>query len=99
MTDHSVSRRETLALSAGLGAVCIVGVLGEGRQADSLQPVQTMSNSDQPIEWYLARDGRRFGPLSGAEMEKFAELGYLRTTDLLWRHGFADWRPASHGFL
>lgn len=57
-----------------------------------------MSGSEHPIEWYLARDGQQFGPLSDAELKKFVELGHLRATDLLWRQGFPDWRPASSIF-
>lgn len=45
-------------------------------------------------QWYLARDGQQFGPISDAEMAKFVELGHLKPTDLLWREGFPDWRPA-----
>ncbi len=44
--------------------------------------------------WYLARDGKQHGPLSHVEMTKLVELGHLRPTDLVWRPGFADWRPA-----
>jgi hypothetical protein len=44
--------------------------------------------------WYLARDGQQFGPISEAELAKFIELGHLQPTDLLWREGFPDWRPA-----
>jgi hypothetical protein len=31
-------------------------------------------------------------------MRKFIELGHLRPTDLVWRHGFTDWRPGSAVF-
>lgn len=44
--------------------------------------------------WYLARDGKQHGPLSHVEMAKLVELGHLRQTDLVWRPGLADWRPA-----
>src|SRR5262245_54729280 len=44
--------------------------------------------------WYLARDGEQFGPISEPEMAKLVELGHLKPTDLLWREGFPDWRPA-----
>jgi hypothetical protein len=44
--------------------------------------------------WYLARDGKQHGPLSDLEMMKLVELGHLRATDLVWRPGFSDWRPA-----
>lgn len=57
-----------------------------------------MSDSEHPVEWYLARDGQQFGPLSDIELKKFVELGHMRPNDLLWRHGFPDWRPASSVF-
>jgi hypothetical protein len=57
-----------------------------------------MSDSEHPTEWYLARDSQQFGPLSDVELKKFVELGHLRPTDLLWRQGFADWRPAASLF-
>jgi hypothetical protein len=46
------------------------------------------------IQWYLARNGQQYGPLSEAELAKLIELGHLEANDLLWREGFADWRPA-----
>jgi uncharacterized protein DUF4339 len=53
-----------------------------------------MSGPASHPQWYLARDGQQFGPISEAEMAKFVELGHLQPTDLLWRDGFPDWRPA-----
>ena len=53
-----------------------------------------MSGPAAHSQWYLARDGQQFGPISEAEMAKFVELGHLQPTDLLWREGFPDWRPA-----
>jgi|RhiMethySRZTD1v2_1073278.scaffolds.fasta_scaffold17004_5 GYF domain 2 len=53
-----------------------------------------MSAQASQTPWYLARDGQQFGPLSDAELAKFIELGHLQPTDLLWREGFPDWRPA-----
>ena len=50
-----------------------------------------------PVEWYLGRDGQ-YGPLTDAEMRKFCELGHLRSSDLIWRKGFADWMPAGDVF-
>jgi GYF domain 2 len=46
------------------------------------------------VEWYLAREGQQYGPLTNVEMQKLIELGHLRPTDLIWRQGFPDWRPA-----
>jgi hypothetical protein len=53
---------------------------------------------EEPIEWYMARDGQQYGRLSDAEMKKFHELGHLQASDRLWRKGFADWRPAGEVF-
>jgi hypothetical protein len=57
-----------------------------------------MSAPASPAQWYLARDGQQFGPLSEAELAKFIDLGHLQPTDLLWRDGFPDWRPAAAVF-
>ena len=57
-----------------------------------------MSQADQSVEWYLARDGQQHGPISAAEMSKIIELGYLMPNDLVWRQGFAEWQPASVAF-
>jgi hypothetical protein len=46
------------------------------------------------VQWFLAREGQQYGPLSDAELGKFVELGHLQPNDLLWREGFPDWRPA-----
>lgn len=53
-----------------------------------------MSPPGSQAQWYLAREGQQFGPISEAELAKFIELGHLQPTDLLWREGFPDWRPA-----
>ena len=53
-----------------------------------------MSSPAAQTQWYLARDGQQYGPLSEAELGRFVELGHLQPTDLLWREGFPDWRPA-----
>jgi hypothetical protein len=53
-----------------------------------------MSPPPSQTQWYLAREGQQYGPLSEMELAKFVELGHLQPTDLLWREGFPDWRPA-----
>ena len=55
-----------------------------------------MTNSDttEVPQWYLARDGKRFGPI---EQDKFTDLiqrGQVRKTDLVWQQGFSDWIEA-----
>jgi hypothetical protein len=53
-----------------------------------------MSPPGSQTQWYLAREGQQFGPISEAELAKFIELGHLQPNDLVWREGFPDWRPA-----
>ena len=57
-----------------------------------------MSQADQSVEWFLARDGQQHGPISAAEMNKIIELGYLLPNDLVWRQGLAEWQPAASVF-
>jgi hypothetical protein len=53
-----------------------------------------MTGQQSDIQWYIARDGKQHGPLSDVEMRTFVAQGHLKPTDLIWRPGFADWRPA-----
>lgn len=53
-----------------------------------------MTATEPDVQWYIARDGKQYGPVSAVEMAKLVELSHLKPTDLLWRPGFADWRPA-----
>ncbi|KWT69811.1 hypothetical protein APY04_1311 [Hyphomicrobium sulfonivorans] len=53
-----------------------------------------MTGQQADIQWYIAREGKQHGPLSDAEMRTFVAQGHLKPTDLIWRAGFADWRPA-----
>ena len=64
------------------------------RPVETRNQLYPMSDNEQPIEWFLARDGQQHGPLTDREIHKLVELGHLRVTDLVWRQGFADWRPA-----
>lgn len=53
-----------------------------------------MTGIDAENQWYIARDGQQHGPISETEMRLFVDNGHLKSTDLLWRPGFPDWRPA-----
>lgn len=53
-----------------------------------------MADNNQPIEWYLARDGQQHGPVTDVELKKIIELGYLKPTDLVWRQGMSEWAMA-----
>ena len=53
-----------------------------------------MSGPPPSAEWYIARDGQQFGPISGVEFAKLIEGGFLKASDLVWREGLPDWRSA-----
>lgn len=45
-------------------------------------------------EWFYARDGQKHGPYSSPQLRAMAQSGELLRTDLIWKEGMADWRPA-----
>ena len=53
-----------------------------------------MTGQEKGHQWYSARDGKQTGPMTDAEINAIARLGYFRDKDLVWRAGFADWQPA-----
>lgn len=55
-------------------------------------------NAETDIQWFIARDGKQHGPVSDVELKKLVELGHLKSSDLVWRQGFPDWRKASSVF-
>lgn len=46
-------------------------------------------------QWLYSRDGTDHGPVSSAELMELAKNGQLLPTDLLWKEGMAEWKPAS----
>ena len=38
-------------------------------------------------DWYLARDGREYGPITQSELNALQAMGELRSDDLLWCDG------------
>lgn len=57
-----------------------------------------MTGTDTENKWYIARDEKQYGPLTEAELRMLVAGGHLRPADLVWRPGFADWRPAGAVF-
>ncbi len=47
------------------------------------------------MEWFYAKKGKREGPVSGATLKSMIVSGEIASTDLVWREGMADWRPAA----
>jgi hypothetical protein len=46
-------------------------------------------------EWYVARDGKTYGPFAPQEMSAGARDGELRRDDLVWRKGMPYWQRAA----
>src|SRR5207247_6990358 len=46
-------------------------------------------------EWYVARDGHRFGPMSPAQLKQMAGNRQLVHSDLLWKQAMQTWVPAA----
>jgi len=44
--------------------------------------------------WYYARNGQRFGPVEEAEIQRLVESRQLSGSDLVWKPGLPEWRPA-----
>ncbi|HEV3167302.1 MAG TPA: DUF4339 domain-containing protein [Isosphaeraceae bacterium] len=45
-------------------------------------------------EWFYAKDGQKFGPITGKRLKELATIGVLRRNDLIWSPGYSVWRPA-----
>jgi hypothetical protein len=43
---------------------------------------------------YYARNGKSFGPFVLAQLQQLALTGHLRPTDLFWKDGMKEWKPA-----
>ena len=46
-------------------------------------------------EWHYAKDGARLGPVPSQRLKELAASGELAPTDLVWKEGLPEWRPAS----
>jgi hypothetical protein len=47
------------------------------------------------MEWHYAKNGSQEGPVSGATLKNLIMSGEVASTDLVWREGMSDWRPAA----
>jgi hypothetical protein len=44
--------------------------------------------------WYLLRDGQRYGPLSSTQLKQMADASQILPTDMLWKEGTTQWIAA-----
>ncbi len=47
-------------------------------------------------EWHYSKDGQQHGPVSASDLKNLAKSGDLLPTDLIWKEGMAEWKPASN---
>ncbi len=53
-----------------------------------------MDSTAQEYEWYLAREGQRYGPIADDDLHQLVAKGQLKPEDLIWRKGFPEWVEA-----
>jgi uncharacterized protein DUF4339 len=51
--------------------------------------------SDPDLQWYLSRDGKKYGPFYEVDLDRFHRTKQLLPTDLLWHEGLGEWQPGS----
>ncbi len=56
----------------------------------------TNPNTSIDVQWYVARDGKRFGPIEDSKFNDLVKRGQVQGTDLIWRQGFKDWVEAKN---
>lgn len=46
------------------------------------------------MQWYYSKNGTQQGPVQDAEIRGKLALGEISPTDMVWREGMSDWKPA-----
>jgi hypothetical protein len=44
--------------------------------------------------WHYARNGQSFGPFVRTQLQELAATGKLLSSDLFWKDGMKEWKPA-----
>jgi hypothetical protein len=50
------------------------------------------------MQWYYSKNAAQLGPVSLDELRAKLASGEVLSTDMVWREGMPDWRPASAMF-
>jgi hypothetical protein len=45
-------------------------------------------------EWHYTKGGQKHGPVSSADLKALVKSGELQRTDMIWKEGMTDWKPA-----
>ena len=46
------------------------------------------------MEWHYAKHGKQEGPVDTATLQSKLQTGEVAPTDLVWKEGMAEWKPA-----
>jgi len=56
----------------------------------------TIATASSTLDFYVAREGKCFGPYTEAAARNYLADGRIKADDLCWRPGLDTWLPASH---
>jgi hypothetical protein len=52
------------------------------------------NHGTKPADWYVARQGQRYGPFTPKQLRQLVADGWLQPEHLLWQEGLPQWVPA-----
>jgi GYF domain 2 len=56
----------------------------------------TTATASSALDFYVAREGKHFGPYTEVAARNFLADGRIKADDLCWRPGMDTWLPVSH---
>jgi hypothetical protein len=59
----------------------------------------TIASAAGTLDFYVAREGKHFGPFTEADARNYLADGRVRADDLCWRPGMDNWLPVSQVLL
>lgn len=63
------------------------------RRPDPVPPIPPDAVGEEPLEWYWSENGAPAGPVTRSAIRTLHRHGTIDGETLVWRRGFADWRP------
>ncbi|HEY2625837.1 MAG TPA: DUF4339 domain-containing protein [Candidatus Udaeobacter sp.] len=60
------------------------------------QRASTTAIGSSALDFYVAREGKRFGPYTEVAARNYLADGRIQADDLCWRPGMDTWLPVSH---
>ena len=63
---------------------------------DGLNINNGTSNQQQNIQYYYAKNGQQFGPVSDIQISQFIMNGEINAFSYLWKTGMSEWSLATN---